>query len=107
MKELTKTEKFYVRAVIILFLLLIVKSVWIDEYNPVSQEEIMVYNEYMLEEVGNQNVLKYKRIIKIYEMEQEKVDKIEEELKYEYRIKVRVYLFGIIPYMEGSEYIYK
>ena len=107
MKELTKTEKFYVRAVIILFLLLIVKSVWIDEYNPVSQEEIMVYNEYMLEEVGNQNVLKYKRIIKIYEMEQEKVDKMEEELKYEYRIKVRVYLFGIIPYMEGSEYIYK
>ncbi len=107
MKELTKTEKFYVRAVIILFLLLIVKSVWIDEYNPVSQEEIMVYNEYMLEEVGNQNIFKYKRIIKIYEMEQEKVDKMEEELKYEYRIKVRVYLFGIIPYMEGSEYIYK
>ncbi|MCK5763622.1 MAG: hypothetical protein KAH05_05840 [Clostridiales bacterium] len=107
MKELTKTEKFYVRAAIILFLLLIVKSVWIDEYNPVSQEEIMVYNEYMLEEVGNQNVLKYKRIIKIYEMEQEKVDKIEMELKYDYRIKVRIYLFGIIPYMEGSEYIYK
>ncbi len=107
MKELTKTEKFYVRAVIILFLLLIVKSVWIDEYNPVSQEEIMVCNEYMLEEVGNQNVLKYKRIIKIYEMEQEKVDKMETELKYNYRIKVRVYLFGIIPYMEGSEYIYK
>lgn len=106
MRKLTKIEKFYVRAAIILFLLLVVKSMWIDEYRPSTQEEITVYNEYMLE-VGDQNILKYKRIIKIYEMEQEKADKMEAELKYDYRIKIRVYLFGVIPYMEGSEYIYK
>ena len=107
MRKLTKTENYYVRAAVILFLLLIVKSVWIDEYNPVSQEEITVYNEYMKEEVGDQNIFKYKRIIKIYEMKQDKIDTMEAELKYNYRIKIRIYLFGVIPYMEGSEYIYK
>ncbi|MCD6436074.1 MAG: hypothetical protein J7L15_06765 [Clostridiales bacterium] len=107
MRNLTKTERFYAVAVIMLSLLLISKSIWIDEYNPISDEETKVFNEYMTKEIGEQNIFSYKRIIKMYEMNQDQIDKLEDELKYNYRIKVRVYLFGIIPYMDGSEYIYK
>ena len=85
--------------------LLLIKSLWIDGYHPKNDLENAVYNEYKTEELNNQNILRYKRIIKLYKLSDEEIDALDFILEYEYKIKLRVYLFGVIPYMEESDYI--
>lgn len=107
MKEKSKNEKMYIVMITIFSVLLIMKSLFLDEYNPKIEEEKIVFNEYSEKYMSDNNFFKTERIIKIEELNHDDVNQSEEQLKYNYKIKTRYYLLWIMPYWEKSNYIYK
>lgn len=104
MRKMDGNEKTYLILIVVVLLLLIIKSFVLDEYKPQNEIEIQIYNEYY-STVERSNILKYKRIVDIAEIDPEKKPE-EQSLKYNYKIKIREYLFGVLPYWEISDYIY-
>lgn len=94
-----KREKAYLLLTILFFLLLLVKSFWIDGVSPTNAEQIRFaqwVNHAMLEEFGDGAYSRYivkNRLVKIEE-------KTREDEKIVFIGKVRRYLFGIIPFQE-------
>jgi len=107
MREKSKNEKMYIIMIIIFSVLLIMKSLFLDEYNPKIEEEKIVFNEYTEMYMKDNNFFKTERIIKINEVDYEDVDQYNGQLKYNYKIKTRYYFLWIMPYWEKSNYIYE
>ena len=106
MSKFQKNEKIYMMVILILILVLTVKSLWIDEYKPKNDMETEVFIAYTQQSIAESDTwYKIKRIVDIRELP-EGTDTLEHSLKYEYRIKVRTYLFGLMPYWEVSDYVY-
>ncbi len=104
MRKLDGNEKTYLILIGLVLLLLIIKSFVFDEYKPQNEIEHQIYNEYHAT-MEKTSVLKYKRIVNIVEIDPAK-NTLEHSIKYNYKIKIREYLFGVLPYWEISDYIY-
>lgn len=110
---MNRKEKIGVSALIILMILLFVKSLFLDAYEPKNTEESIFYEKVVgiLEEkesswLYDYNILKT-RIVNIKPMsERERTVKDDEGNTYEvsgiYKAKVRKYLFGILPFSENT-----
>lgn len=103
MKKLKNSEKTYIILIIILLLILCIKSLVLDEYKPKNDTEVQVLIEYYQQSITNSNILKYKRVVNMTQFNSN--EQITED-SIKYKIKVRTYLFGIIPYWEKSDYVY-
>ena len=105
MRKLSQPEKTYLIIIVVVLALLSVKSIVLDEYKPEDEAEITVFDEYHHQSLAqDHSILKVKRIIGIEPINEP--DNLEHSIKYDYKIRVRFYLLGIIPYWEVSDYIY-
>jgi hypothetical protein len=105
MRKMSRPEKTYLIIIIIVLALLSVKSLVLDEYHPKDEIEAQVFAEYHQQNLTQyQNILRVKRIVGIVPISEP--DNLEHSIKYEYKLKIRHYLLGIIPYWEISDYVY-
>jgi len=104
-KPLSVIEKRMLVLTLLLLALLLVKSLWMDEYTPKDASELAVMNHCEAREVLSRNPLTYQRIVDLIPLEEEDIAAYEGDLKFDYRIKVRWYLLGVLPYHEKSQYI--
>ncbi len=105
MRKLSRPEITYMIIIVVALALLSVKSLMLDEYQPKNEMEAQVFTEYHQQSLAEQyNILRVKRIVQIKPISEP--DNLEHSIKYEYKIKIRDYLLGIIPYWEVSDYVY-
>jgi len=104
-KSLSGTEKRMIVLALVLSGLLMVKSLWLDGYTPENASEAAVMNYCEAGEFLSRNPLAYERVVKLVPLDEEEINSHEGTLKFNYRIKVRDYLLGILPYSEKSHYI--
>lgn len=106
MRKLSRQERTYLIGIVVLLLLLGVKSLNWDTYQPEGDLEREVFTAYVQQLVSEgQSPFRIKRIVDIRPLAESET--IEEDLRYDYRIKVRYYLFGFIPYWEKSDFVYE
>ena len=114
---MSKREKIYSIAIVVLLVLLTVKSMVIDNYKPTTEDEQLFYT-YASEIAQEQydgftykyNISSYK-IVSVKKIEDEGVsvlevidpitnEKVLEEIDGKYKAKIRKYLLWILPYGE-------
>lgn len=114
---MNKREKIYIIVAIILFSFLLVKSFYLDEYKPLTEDE-KLFKEYVETVVYdssflNRNKLASFKVVSIEKLDNEGMSIIEVksgndngyekvEIKGKYKAKVRKYLFHFIPYGEDK-----
>jgi hypothetical protein len=110
---MNRKERIGVSALVILILLLFVKSLFLDTYEPKNSEESIFYEEVsnILNEKESSWLYTYNivktRIVNIKPMsERERTVKDDDGNTYEvsgiYKAKVRKYIFGILPFSENT-----
>jgi hypothetical protein len=116
---MNEREKTYLTIIIILLMALIIKSFYLDEVRPVTEEEKM-FKDYvyrLVEEkhdglLSKSNIISY-RVVSIKKIENDGVSIIEVkdgennsyklvEIPGKYKAKVRKYLLHFIPYGEDT-----
>lgn len=116
---MNKREKIYLIAIIVLLGLLLAKSFYLDEYKPVTEDEIL-FREYVEKVIDDKfhgffsrsKLIGY-RIVSIKKVEDEGVSVIEvksenegeyknAEIDGKYVAKIRKYLFHVLPYGEDK-----
>lgn len=116
---MSKREKFYSVAIVVLLVLLAVKSMVIDNYKPTTQDEQLFYtyaNEIAEEQYDGftykYHIASYK-IVSIKKVEDKGVSVLEvvdpitnekklEEIDGKYKAKIRKYILWILPYGEDK-----
>lgn len=114
MNRLSKREKTYVGLVLLLLMVLVVKSFWLDAYRPQNEAETdyMKRVEQVLDErydnvLYKRGVLVY-RIVDLDEVTEKELEALREssvaaggnlaeQLDGSYKVKVRKYLAGLLP----------
>lgn len=116
---MNRREKAYISISILLLIILIFKSVYLDDYNPQNKEEEL-YKEFAYRMAVEQapgifekNKLRTFRVVNIKKIEEESIsvistynkekDEFENiEIEGVYKAKVRKYILGVMPYGEFS-----
>ncbi len=98
--QYNKRERVYIFIILILFMLLVVKSVWLDPWISVTAQEMnleyWVENTAIPREFGDgffSNYILVSRLVKVTEKNDENGADV-------YICKIRRYLFGILPVQE-------
>lgn len=113
-----KKERLYVLAAIFLLILLIIKSIYFDNYIPKNKEEELFkeYAEIIAWEQNEKSLDKGRfttyKVVKITRVEDDGESIIQiyddnkelEEVKLQgkYKAKIRKYIFGVFPYGEAT-----
>ncbi|WP_432667334.1 hypothetical protein R9X47_13205 [Wukongibacter baidiensis] len=116
---MNKKEKIYLIAIIVLLGILVVKSLYLDEYKPVTEEEVMFkeYAEKIIDEKFNgffsrNKLIRYKIVsikkvdntgVSIIQVKNQDEDEYKNvEIKGKYVARIRKYLFNILPFSQDK-----
>lgn len=96
MKKWSKNERVLFFVTLILLVLLSVKSIYLDGYQPSSEEEYIV-KDLALEEYKVNRFSTFK-VVKIKRLNPDNFDNL--DLEHGYLVVIRKYFLGIVPYGE-------